>query len=693
MSTRDLLIEIGTEELPPKALNTLCDAFAAGIEAGLNEAEISHGKVNAYATPRRLAVLINEVSESQPDRDVEKRGPAVKAAYDKDGNPTKAAQGFARGCGVEVSELQTMSTDKGEWLVFRELEKGKQTTELVPAMVEQSLAKLPIPKRMRWGDSDAEFVRPVHWLVMLFGHDIIDANIMGIQSGRESRGHRFHHPEVINLQSPEDYLHRLESPGYVMADREKRQQRILQQTQQAAEKLGGKALIDDDLLQEVCALVEWPVAVAGDFDKAFLQVPAESLISSMQDHQKYFPLVDNKGGLMPHFITISNIESRDMQKVKDGNERVIRPRLGDAKFFWEQDTRKKLESHIASLDKVVFQAKLGSVGEKSRRVAGIAESIATELGEDAALAKRAGLLSKCDLMTEMVNEFTDLQGIMGRYYAQNDGEDQRVADALDEQYMPRFAGDQLPAGRIGQILSLADKLDTLLGIFAIGQKPSGDKDPFALRRAALGVLRILIECNLDLDLHTLLTYAAREYVYKVDTNKAIGEVVQFMLDRLKVYYTSQQISVDVYDAVHALTPTRPVDFDRRIHAVNEFIKLDAAESLAAANKRIGNILKKIDGELPHLINLDLLQEKAEQHLHDELQRIAAEVTPELDAGDYASALQKLAALREPVDAFFDQVMVMAEDDALKHNRIAMLSQLHGLFIKVADLSRLQASPK
>ena len=693
MSTRDLLIEIGTEELPPKALNTLCEAFAAGIEAGLNEADISYGQVNAYATPRRLAVLINAVAEAQPDRDIEKRGPAIKAAYDKDGNPSKAAQGFASGCGVEVSELDTMSTDKGEWLVFRAREKGRPTRELVANMVEQSLAKLPIPRRMRWGDSDAEFVRPVHWLVMLFGHDIIDANIMGIQSGRESRGHRFHHPEVINLQSPEDYLHRLESPGYVMADREKRQQRILQQTQQAAEKLGGKALIDDDLLQEVCALVEWPVAVAGDFDKAFLQVPAESLISSMQDHQKYFPLVDDKGGLMPHFITISNIESRDMQKVKDGNERVIRPRLGDAKFFWEQDTRKKLESHIASLDRVVFQAKLGSVGDKSRRVASIAESIATELGEDAALAKRAGLLSKCDLMTEMVNEFTDLQGIMGRYYAQNDGEDQRVADALDEQYMPRFAGDQLPAGRIGQILSLADKLDTLLGIFAIGQKPSGEKDPFALRRAALGVLRILIECKLDLDLQLLLKHVAQQYAAEVKAEAAIDDVVHFMLDRLKVYYTSQQIGVDVYDAVLALKPTRPLDFDRRIHAVNEFIKLDAAQSLAAANKRIGNILKKIDGELPHLINLDLLQEKAEQHLHQELQRIAADVSPELDAGDYASALQQLAALREPVDAFFDQVMVMAEDDALKHNRIALLSQLHGLFIKAADLSRLQASPK
>ncbi len=690
MSSRDLLVEIGTEELPPKALDKLCDAFAAGIESGLSEAGIGFGNVNAYAAPRRLAVLIKDVEEAQADRDVEKRGPAVKAAYDKDGNPTKAAQGFARGCGVEVSELETMSTDKGEWLVFRVQEKGRKTAELLPDMVDQSLAKLPIPKRMRWGDSEAEFVRPVHWVVMLFGHEVVEAEILGVKSGRDSRGHRFHHPEVINLQEPQDYVHRLKSPGYVMVDREERTRLIQQQAEATAQQLGGKAIINEDLLKEVTALVEWPVAVAGDFDKEFLDVPAESLVSSMQDHQKYFPVVDEQGALMPHFITISNIESKDVSKVKDGNERVIRPRLGDAKFFWEQDSKKKLESHIESLDKVVFQAKLGTLGDKSRRVANIAEAIANELGENAEYAKRAGLLSKCDLMTEMVFEFTDLQGIMGRYYALNDGEPAEVADALDEQYMPRFAGDQLPAGKTGQILSLADKLDTLLGIFAIGQKPSGEKDPFALRRAALGVLRILIECQLDLDLQSLLAHAAKNYAADIKAEAAIDDVIGFMLDRLKVYYTSQQISVDVYDAVLALRPTRPVDFDRRVHAVNEFRQLDAAESLAAANKRIGNILKKIEGDLPQLISIDLLQEKAEQKLNDELQSMSSEVSPMLDAGDYASALKQLAALREPVDDFFDHVMVMAEDELLKNNRIALLNQLHGLFIRAADLSRLQS---
>ncbi len=690
MDTRDLLVEIGTEELPPKALNKLCEAFSSGVESGLKEAGIAYGEVTAYAAPRRLAVIINDVEESQPDRDVEKRGPAVKAAYDKDGNPTKAAQGFARGCGVEVSELETMSTDKGEWLVFRVQEKGKKTQQLVPAMVDQSLAKLPIPKRMRWGDSDAEFVRPVHWIVMLFGHDVIEGEILGITSGRESRGHRFHHPEVINLQNPGDYIQRLRSPGYVMVDRDERKQLILEQTHDTAEKLGGMAIIDEDLLDEVTSLVEWPVAVAGDFDKEFLEVPAESLISSMQDHQKYFPVKDAKGGLMPHFITISNIESKNVSKVKDGNERVIRPRLGDAKFFWEQDSKKKLESHIESLDKVVFQQKLGSLGDKSRRVAQIAESIASELSENTEHAKRAGLLSKCDLMTEMVYEFTDLQGIMGRYYAMKDGEPAEVANALDEQYMPRFAGDQLPSGKTGQILSLADKLDTLLGIFAIGQKPTGEKDPFALRRAALGVLRILIECELDLDLAVLLKCTASAYGSALDTDKAIDEVINFMLDRLKVYYTNQNISVDVYDAVHALRPTRPVDFDRRIHAVNDFRKLEQAESLAAANKRINNILKKIEGDLPALISIDLLKEDAEKQLHDELHKLSSTVTEQLNNGEYGSALKQLASLRDSVDAFFDQVMVMAEDEALKHNRIALLTQLHGLFIKAADLSRLQS---
>ena len=690
MSTRDLLIEIGTEELPPRALKKLSQAFADGIKNGFDESNIKFDEVQVLAAPRRLAVILKEVEESQPDSDIEKRGPAIKAAFDESGCPSKAASGFARGCGVEVEELGTLKTDKGEWLVFRSQQKGKATIELVADIVSKSLDKLPIPKRMRWGDSNVEFVRPVHWVVLLFGEEIIKANILGIDSGRDSRGHRFHHPEVITLQSPDDYVHRLENPGHVMVDPVIRQDTIRKQAEQAAEKLGGFALIDDDLLQEVTGLVEWPMAVAGDFDKDFLDVPAESLISSMQDHQKYFPVIDKDNNLLPHFITISNIDSKDVEKVKQGNERVIRPRLGDAKFFWEQDCKKKLESHIDSLNNVVFQAKLGSVGDKSRRVSNIAEALAKQLDENSEYAKRAGLLCKCDLMTEMVNEFSDLQGIMGRYYAEKDGEAADVAIALDEQYMPRFAGDDLPTTKTGQILSVADKIDTLLGIFAIGQKPTGEKDPFALRRAALGVLRILIERNLSLDLKEALNIAVDALKDVVDANKARDEVFDFMLERLRVYYTSKNIAVDTYDAVVVLKPTQPVDFDRRVNAVDRFRALPEAESLAAANKRIRNILKKIDGERPVNIDVSLFQEEAEEKLNESLLALSDKVNPLFDQGDYKAALQELACLRDPVDNFFDNVMVMADDEALKNNRIAMLGSLSDLFLRAADLSRLQS---
>jgi len=690
MSTRDLLIEIGTEELPPKALNKLSHAFADGIKNGFTEANVKFDEIQVYAAPRRLAVILKKIEESQPDSDIEKRGPAVKAAFDEQGCPSKAASGFARGCGVKVEELETLTTDKGEWLVFRSQQKGKATVELVADIVSKSLDKLPIPKRMRWGDSNVEFVRPVHWVVLLFGEEIIKANILGVDSGRDSRGHRFHHPEVITMQSPDDYVHRLENPGHVMVDPVVRQETIRKQAEQAAKKLGGCALIDDALLQEVTALVEWPVAVAGDFDKEFLEVPAESLISSMQDHQKYFPVVDKDNNLLPHFITISNIDSKDVVKVKEGNERVIRPRLGDAKFFWDQDGKKKLESNIDSLNNVVFQAKLGSVGDKSRRVSNIAEAIAKQLGENAQYAKRAGLLSKCDLMTEMVNEFPDLQGVMGRYYAEKDSEAAEVAIALDEQYMPRFAGDELPATKTGQILSVADKIDTLLSIFAIGQKPTGEKDPFALRRAALGVLRILIERNLSLDLKEVLGVAADALKDVVDANQSKDEVFEFMLERLRVYYTSKNIAVDTYDAVVVLKPAQPVDFDRRVNAVDRFRALPEAESLAAANKRIRNILKKIEGERPVNIDVGLFKEEAEEKLNESLVALSDKVNPLFDQGDYKTALQELACLRGPVDNFFDNVMVMSDDESLKNNRIAMLGSLSDLFLRAADLSRLQS---
>lgn len=698
MSTRDLLIEIGTEELPPKALKRLSDEFLTGVLAGLKEAGVlgantGEDEAMAYATPRRLALLIKNVAPQQADREIEKRGPAIQAAYDAQGKLTRAAEGFARSCGIGAEQLGRIKTDKGEWLGYIEKEKGKATPEIVPRIVEQALAKLPIPKRMRWGARKEEFVRPVHWVVMLFGKDVIDAPILGIQAGRESRGHRFHHPQAVTLNSPLDYVESLRKAN-VIVDIEERKTDIRQQVEQAAEKLGGRAVMDDDLLLEVTALVEWPVAVMGGFEQHYLQVPKEALISTMQGNQKYFPLLDGQGKLMPHFITISNIDSTDVSKIKAGNERVIRPRLSDAAFFWNQDRRQPLEKRMDMLDHVVFQNKLGTQGDKSRRVAKIAERIADSLGANKSYAHRAALLSKCDLMTAMVYEFPELQGIMGRYYATHDDEPADVAVALDEQYMPRFAGDALPGNIIGQILALADKLDTLLGIFAIGQKPSGEKDPFALRRAALGVLRILIERGLALDLRELLGYAADAYADVADlqasARAAIDDTLEFMLERLRVYYQNQQITPDVYEAVAELKPTVPVDFDRRMLAVNNFRKLPEAESLAAANKRISNILKKVDGKLPQKVAESLLQESAEKNLYQALQAQAAIVDPLFDQGDYQAALLQLAGLRQVVDEFFNKVMVMADDEALRNNRLALLNGLRGLFLRAADLSRLQS---
>ncbi|MDH5393220.1 MAG: glycine--tRNA ligase subunit beta [Gammaproteobacteria bacterium] len=689
MSTENLLIELGTEELPPKALMRLSTAFGQGIEEALAQANVPFEKVEVYGAPRRLAVIVKALADAQPDQQVEKRGPAVEAAFGEDGSPSKAAEGFARGCGVRVEELETMDTDKGAWLVFRQLQKGQPTSALIGEIIDQSLNRLPIPKRMRWGDSDIEFVRPVHWLLVMHGSQVFDVSVLGQQAGNKTYGHRFHHPGSIELNNADDYLSILKDKGYVIVDPAERRAMIKEQAIKAAAELGGFALIDDELLNEVSSLVEWPVAVAGDFNAQFLEVPAEALISSMQDHQKYFPVIDNKEELLPHFITISNIDSLDMSQVKAGNERVISPRLSDAVFFWTQDRKKKLEDHMASLEKVVFQKKLGTLAEKSERVAVIAKAIAEKVGADVNNAERAALLSKCDLMTEMVYEFTDLQGIMGRYYAKHDGEHDDVAAALDEQYMPRFAGDELPLSVTGQILSVSDKLDTLLGIFAIGQKPTGEKDPFALRRATLGVLRIMIEKQLDLDLRDLLEIAATALSEKADAKAAVDDVLRFMLERLRAFFADKNISADIFDAVLACKPTRPVDFSRRIEAVNVFKGLPQAESLAAANKRIRNILKKVETPVAKAVSESLLQEAAEKTLYAQLSALDAEVNALFAAGDYQSALTQLAALKEPIDQFFDDVMVMTDDEALKNNRIALLNQISELFLQAADLSRLQ----
>jgi len=696
---RDLLVEIGTEELPPKALKQLSDAFGAGVVEGLRKAELHFGDVKLYAAPRRLAILIHDLATQQPDKQVERRGPAVKAAFDEEGNPSKALQGFARSCGAEVSDLQRIETDKGEWLVYRSEQKGQPANALIPAIVQESLDKLPIPKRMRWGDLTTEFVRPVHWVVMLFGDQVIDSQVLGIRAGRETRGHRFHHPHALYIAEPTNYAPLLESEGQVIADFATRREAVRAQVLEAAAKLNGSAVIDEELLDEVTSMVEWPQAIVGNFETRFLEVPAEALITTMKSNQKYFHVVNGEGKLLPHFITLSNIVSRHPQSVIAGNERVIRPRLADADFFWNQDRKHSLTAHLESLKSVVFQNKLGTLFDKSQRLEKLAEVLAEAIGVNANDAARAALLSKCDLMTEMVGEFPELQGIMGRYYATHDGENAEVASALDEQYMPRFAGDQLPGNGIGQVVALADKLDTLVGIFGIGQAPTGDKDPFALRRATLGVLRILIENQLDLDLMEALGSASARYHEQAHTRDifpttgtskdVVVAVFDFMMERLRGYYLDQGVTPDEFEAVYAVRPTRPHDFDQRIRAVRAFRKLPQAESLAAANKRIHNILKKVEGKLPETLDHARLEEPAEQALASAVAELRDEVNALFEQRQYEAALSKLASLREPVDAFFDNVMVMAENQALRNNRLALLSGLQQLFLQVADLSRLQ----
>ena len=688
--TRDLLIEIGTEELPPKALRRLSNAFAEGVEKGLDAAAINPSRVYAYATPRRLALLIKDLPIAQADHETVRRGPALTASFDDDGCPTPAAIGFARSCGVEVEQLDQQETKKGSWLSFRAVVKGKATTELVPDLVRQSLAGLPIPKRMRWGDRENEFVRPVHWIVLLFGDEIIDAEILGIKADRYTRGHRFHHPEPVYLGEPEAYLPILETEAYVLADYSTRREAIRAQVLEQAKKLGGQAVIDDDLLDEVNGLVEWPVAISGRFDKAFLEVPPEALISSMQDHQKYFPVVDSDGRLMAHFITIANLVSKDPQQIQAGNERVIRPRLADATFFWNQDRKQTLEQRADGLHSMVYQKKLGTLYDKQERVAKLAASIAAQIGGNAAHTERAARLCKCDLLTSMVSEFPDLQGIMGRYYASNDGEPDSVATAIEEHYRPRFSGDDLPISREGQALAIADRLDSLVGIFAIGQQPTGVKDPFALRRAALGLVRLCIEQQLDVDLGILLTAAADAFDKPLKAATATEAVFSYVMDRLRAYYQDSGIRSDLIDAVLATRPTRLLDFDRRIRACQVFRQLPEAESLAAANKRIANILKKTDQRIPDQVDSKRLVDTAEKQLAQQLESMQASVVPLMDAGDYTPALKQLAGLRKNVDAFFDQVMVMAEDDSLRANRLALLQNLSKLFLRVADLSRLQS---
>ena len=687
----DFLVEIGTEELPPKALRSLMEAFGENLAAAVDEQRLAHGKVHTYASPRRLAVLIEDLAAGQEDRTVSQKGPPVNVAFDDDGKPQPPALAFAKKCGVEVSELQRTKTRKGEWLSYKLKEAGRTAAELMPELVEQALAALPIPRRMRWGDGDAEFVRPVHWVVLLHGKDVVKASMFGLEAGRKSQGHRFHSKGEVSITEPSKYVELLRDKGHVIADFNERRKLIEKDAGAAAKDAGGFVVDGESLYDEVAALVEWPVAVTGSFDDAYLELPRECVISTLTGHQRYFPVADKNGKLLPKFVTIANIDSTDPAQVRDGNERVIRPRLGDAAFFWDSDRKRSLSSRLDNLRDVVYQRGLGSLFDKSTRTADLTRAIARQLDADPLNVERAATLCKCDLLTGMVGEFPDLQGTMGRYYAESDGEPPAVATAIGEHYRPRFAGDELPVTQDGQMLAIADKLDTLAGVFAIGKKPSGNRDPFGLRRAALGIIRIVVECGLDLDLRAVIdTAAAAQPKGKLDADAIAAEVYEFITDRLRRYFLDRDDSLDTetFDAVLARQPSSLVDFERRLEAVQAFIELDAAASLAAANKRIANILRQAGDDVADDVKEKLLTEPAEAALYEALGKADEKVQPLLAERRYTDALNELAGLRETVDRFFDDVMVMAEDKALRNNRLALLSRLRELFLDVADISRL-----
>lgn len=686
----DFLVEIGTEELPPKALKKLSESFDSGIRDGLSAIGLNYSATKAYATPRRLAVLVSSLDEKQQDQHIEKLGPAVQAAFDKEGKPTKAAEGFARSNNTGVDQLEQLETDKGLRLAFRTVQPGKTAREELPAIIEAALNSLPIPKRMRWGNKKVAFVRPIHWIVMLFGNTVVKGSIYGIASSNNTYGHRFHHPEAISLNSPDDYEQALKQ-AYVIADFKQRSDLIQQKVTEEGNTLGGKAVITEGLLEEVCALVEWPVALAGRFEKRFLQVPAEALISSMKEHQKYFHVVDANGQLLPNFITVANIESKDPAQVINGNERVIRPRLADAAFFFETDKKSTLEEKCPKLKNVVFQKELGSVYDKTLRVAKLAADIAQQIGGNEEYARRAALLCKADLVTEMVYEFADLQGIMASHYARFDGETEEIALALNEQYLPRFSGDQLPGTLTGCALAIADRIDTLVGIFGIGEPPTGNKDPFALRRASLGILNIIVKKQLDLDLRQLLESAQRNYSSLPVPDGLVDQVLKYIIERFKAWYSNENIATEVFLAVNAKQISWALDFDKRIHAVHAFTQLADASALAAANKRVANILAKQDSSPSNTIDNKLLLEAEEKDLATALSKLAADNAPLIANKDYEQVLSNLASIRPCVDAFFDQVMVMADDEALRNNRLVLLQQLQGLFSEVADISLLASN--
>ena len=687
----DFLVEVGTEELPPKALRALMDAFADNLGADLVKSRLSHGEIKAFASPRRLAVLVNSLAYKQEDREVTQKGPPVTIAFNDKGEATPAGLAFAKKCGVDVNDLGREKTDRGEWLSHTALESGKATKDLIVGIVERALSALPIPRRMRWGDSIAEFVRPVHWLILLHGKEIISGSILGAEASNKSRGHRFHAPGEIVISEPDKYLAALEEKGFVIADFEARLEKIVSGVRCLADIEGGSAIGDATLYDEVTALTEWPVPLTGTFDKAFLSLPDEVIVATLTNHQRYFPLRDKANKLLPLFITVANITSKEPQRVRNGNERVIGPRLADAAFFWETDQQTPLGDRCDALANVVYQKGLGTLRDKALRVGVLATMFADHAGVEPALVARAAILAKCDLLTGMVGEFPELQGTMGRYYAQAGGESAAVCDAIGDQYLPRFAGDELPSTSVGSILAVADKLDTLAGIFVLGKKPSGNRDPFGLRRAALGIIRILIEQKLDLDVIAAIVAAVAQQPASGEGNQEIGKsLYEFIVDRMRGYFSEQdsRISADVFEAVRVRRPSSLLDFAERLAAVASFLQLDAASSLAAANKRTANILRQAEFANETALDASLFEEDAETKLFIALQTARKHVAPLIEKRAYTDALQQLAALRAPVDEFFDDVMVMTDDEVVRNNRLALLSELRSLFLDIADISRL-----
>ena len=687
-AAKDFLVEIGTEELPPKALRALMDAFASSVVTGIADARLDHGEVTRFATPRRLAVLVKSLAAGQSDRKSEQKGPPVSVAIDDDGELTAAGKAFAKKWGVAPEKLERTRTDKGEWLSCTVLEPGQPANELMPDIVAKALADLPIPRRMRWGAGDAEFVRPVHWVVMLHGDKVVKAEILGVKSGNKTQGHRFMSSGAIKIEKPASYASTLERTGKVIASFDKRRDKVVKGAEAAAKKVGGVIVDGEALYDEVTALVEWPVPVTGSFDEQYLELPREVVSSTLTSHQRYFPVADKNGELMARFITLSNLKSSAPSKVRDGNERVIRPRLADAAFFWDNDRRTPLSARHAKLREVVYQRGLGSLADKSARVATLASYIAESLEHESNTLERAATLSKCDLLTDMVGEFPDLQGTMGGYYARHDGEADAVADAIAEHYLPRFAGDSLPQSTDGQILALADRIDTLAGVFAIGKKPSGNRDPFGLRRAAVAVVRLLVECELDLDLGELIAAAVAAQPGARTEDNFSDELYTFISERLRRYFLDRdtKLAAETFDAVLARRPSTLVDFERRLEALKAFIKLKEAASLAAANKRIANILKKESSDAA--VNDSLLSDPAEIALAKALGEARDVTAPLLAEREYGDVLTRLAGLRQAIDRFFDDVMVMADDPAVRSNRLALLRDLRALFNGVADISRL-----